>query len=180
MTDAHKACLSRQKPIHWHLWAVPGVALSAALIATCLVRPLPRLVWNVSPSAPIGLYSITPDSYPQTGDMVLAKVPEQWRQLGAQRRYIPINVPLVKRAAAEPGDIVCAVGREIFVNGRGIAGRRRYYGMGRPLPWWNGCTMLRNGALLLLMDNPSSFDGRYFGPTQREDIIGRARLIWRR
>lgn len=163
-----------------HRWVVLGVALSVGLAATTLIPPYPRLVWNVSPSAPIGLYSITRSSHPQTGDMVLARVPERWRQLGARRRYIPANVPLVKRAAAEPGDVVCAVGTRIFVNGRRIAGRRRHDGMDRPMPWWNGCTTLRNGALFLLLDDPSSFDGRYFGPTRHEDIVGKARLIWRR
>ena len=112
--------------------------------------------------------------------MVLARVPRHWRQLAAQRRYIPINVPLVKRVAAEPGDTVCALGQEIFINARRIAERRHRDARGRTMPWWDGCIVLRNGALFLLTANPSSFDGRYFGPMQRYDVIGRAKLIWRR
>jgi type IV secretory pathway protease TraF len=46
------------------------------------------------------------------------------------------------------------------------------------MPWWNGCVMLRSGALFLLMDSPDSFDGRYFGPTSRGDVIGEVRLLW--
>jgi len=34
--------------------------------------------------------------------------------------------------------------------------------------------------LPVLMDNPASFDGRYFGATEERDIIGKARLLWRR
>jgi type IV secretory pathway protease TraF len=30
------------------------------------------------------------------------------------------------------------------------------------------------------MDAPGSFDGRYFGISTRADLVGRARLIWRR
>ena len=37
---------------------------------------------------------------------------------------------------------------------------------------------LAYGALLLLNDPPDSFDGRYFGPTARRDVIGRATPIW--
>lgn len=33
-------------------------------------------------------------------------------------------------------------------------------------------------AVLLLMDGPASFDGRYFGPTERRHIIGKAHPIW--
>lgn len=180
MNGASEISPSLRKAACWRYWAVVGVALSVGLIATSLARPQPRLVWNVSPSAPTGLYSITPGKYPQAGNMVLARVPQHWRELGARRQYIPINVPLVKRVAAEPGDVVCAIGPKIFVNGRQIAERRRYDSAGRLMPWWSGCAMLRNGALLLLMDDPGSFDGRYFGPTRPEDLIGSARLIWRR
>ena len=154
--------------------------LVAGLTATVVARPRPYLVWNVSASAPVGLYSLFPGGYPATGDRVFARVPARWRELAARRRYIPVNVPLVKRVAAEPGDTVCALDEDIFINARRIAVRRRRDTLGRALPWWSGCIVLRNGALFLLTANPSSFDGRYFGPTQRGDVIGRARLLWRR
>ncbi len=78
------------------------------------------------------------------------------------------------------GDEVCALGQEIFVNGRWTAKRRVADGQGRPMPAWSGCIRLRGGQLILLMDNPASFDGRYFGATEGRDVIGKARLLWRR
>ena len=160
-------------------WASATVAFIAVVIGSILLPPRPLLVWNVSASAPIGLYTVGGRDEIATGDTALARVPERWRRLAGTRRYIPINVPLVKRVAAEPGDTVCALGQEIFVNGRWIAERRQTDGAGRPMPWWTGCVTLRRGALFLLMDSPDSFDGRYFGPTNRNDIIGTAGLIWR-
>lgn len=112
--------------------------------------------------------------------MVIARVPEPWRRLAATRRYLPMNVPLVKRVAAAAGDEVCALGQEIFVNGRWIAERRIADGAGRPMPMWSGCARLRGRQLFLLMDAPASFDGRYFGVTGGDDIIGKARLLWER
>lgn len=159
--------------------AMVGLIL-IALLATIAIPPRPRLIWSASPSAAIGLYVVTVPDTLGRGDMVIAWPPEPARRLGASRQYIPFNVPLVKRVAAAPGDTVCAIDRAIFVNGHRIAERRAYDGMGRPMPWWTGCTMLRDGALFLLIDKPLSFDGRYFGPSRREDIIGRARLLWRR
>jgi len=86
----------------------------------------------------------------------------------------------VKRVAAQAGDEVCALGQEIFVNGSRTAERRLADGQGRPMPTWLGCIRLHGRQLFLLMDNPASFDGRYFGATEGRDIIGRARLLWRR
>ena len=154
--------------------------LAACLGATIARPPRPWLVWNVSASAPVGLYGISAASDVAAGDMVLARVPGRWRELAGERRYIPVNVPLVKRVAAVPGDIVCARRAAIRVNGRPVAERRRVDGRGRLMPWWQGCAWLREGALFLLMDHPGSFDGRYFGPTTRGDILGEARLLWRR
>lgn len=101
------------------------------------------------------------------------------RALASRRHYLPATVPLVKRIAAVPGDSVCALGDGILVNGRIAARRHETDRAGRPMPWWQGCMTLRDGALFLLMaGTPDSFDGRYFGATEAKDVIGRARLIW--
>ncbi|ARS28755.1 S26 family signal peptidase [Sphingomonas sp. KC8] len=152
----------------------------AVLLASAAAPPAPRLVWNASASAPVGLYAVTPGVSAEPGDMVIARIPDRFRLLAASRHYIPINVPLVKRVVAYAGDEVCALGQEIFINGRWIAERRLADGHGRPMPMWSGCIRLHGRQLFLLMDNPASFDGRYFGATEARDIIGKARLLWRR
>lgn len=112
--------------------------------------------------------------------MVIARLPSRLRDLAAQRRYIPANVPLVKQVAGAPGDTICAWDRTVFVNGQLAADRKVTDAQGRLMPWWNGCITLREGAIFLLMDDPASFDGRYFGPTGRADILGLAKLLWAR
>lgn len=141
--------------------------------------PAPRLVWNVSPSAPVGLYSVLPDAQIEAGDMVIARLPERYRMVAATRRYLPVHVPLVKHVAAAAGDEVCAVHSDIFVNGIPVATRRIADAEARPLPWWQGCVRLRSHQLFLLIaGNSASFDGRYFGVTQGSDVIGKAHLLW--
>jgi conjugative transfer signal peptidase TraF len=154
--------------------------LIGALGMTIVIPLRPLLVWNASASAPIGLYGVTAPQDVVTGDMVIARVPKGWRSLASRRRYIPAKVPLVKRVAAAPGDTVCSVGPEIVIDGRLRAERRPMDGRGRLMPWWQGCTTLRDGAVFLLNADPASFDGRYFGPTDRSDIIGRAHPLWTR
>jgi conjugative transfer signal peptidase TraF len=169
-----------KKPRRIARWSLAIGALGCALIATIAAPPRPWLVWNVSASAPLGLYGVGARAGIARGDMVIARVPQRWRTFAARRHYIPANVPLVKRVAAVPGDHICVVGSVILVNGAPVAVGRPVDGRGQPMPGWSGCVTLRNGAHLLLMDSPDSFDGRYFGPTRRGDIVGEAYLLWRR
>jgi conjugative transfer signal peptidase TraF len=143
-----------------------------------LVRPAPWLVWNVSASAPIGLYRVLPGNAVR-GDLVLVRTPSSVQQLAAERGYLPQNVPLVKRVAAGGGDIICAAGDAISVNGRVVAERLAHDRSGRPLPAWSGCRLLDHAEVFLLMEGISdSFDGRYFGPVPTATIVGRLAPLW--
>jgi type IV secretory pathway protease TraF len=106
--------------------------------------------------------------------MVIALTPEPFRSLADRRGYVPARVPLVKREAASRGDRICTRGQFITINGRAAALRLRTDARGRPLPWWDGCRPLLRGEILLLGDSPGSFDGRYFGPMPRQDVLGKA------
>jgi conjugative transfer signal peptidase TraF len=147
-------------------------------LLTLALKPPVLLVWNASPSAPVGLYWVYPNQTPGQGDLVIARMPAAVRRLADERRYVPASIPLVKRVAATQGDRVCASGKLIRINGRSAAVRRRIDAAGRPMPRWRGCHMLGPGEIFLLRDNPDSFDGRYFGITRRRDLIGGAVLLW--
>lgn len=154
--------------------------ISAIVLAPIAAPPIPRLVWNVSASAPQGLWAVSPMAASSAGDMVVSRLPRVFRRLAAERRYLPANVPLIKRVAAVAGDEVCAFGRTITVNGRPVATRQVTDSRGRRMPFWLGCARLHGSQLFLLMDGPASFDGRYFGVSEGADLIGKARLLWAR
>lgn len=155
-----------------------GVAL---LGATMIWEPAPRLLWNVSDSAPAGLYRVIPQARLRRGDMVVAHVPASVRRLAAERHYLPANVPLLKRIAAVEGDHVCAIGASVLINGSPLATRLNEDRRGRTMPWWTDCETLGRGRFLLLMsEHAASFDGRYFGPVASRQIVGKAVLLWAR
>ena len=156
----------RQRRSRLALAGLIGCAI-VPLAASSLWNPPTLLVWNVSASAPIGLYRVHAGEPVRRGDMVVAWTPEPARSLAARRHYLPANVPLVKRVAAVAGDRVCAAGSRVSINGRRVATRQKSDAAGRPMPWWTGCRRLDQGEYLLLMDRADSFDGRYFGVTQR-------------
>jgi len=160
--------------------AAAPMAVIAAVAVTVIAPPRPILIWNVSLSAPIGLYAVGRQERLAVGDMVAARLPRDWRRLAEVRRYVPANIPLIKRISAGPGDRVCAIGADVLVNGEPLAVRPRQDGAGRGMPQWAGCIDLQPGSYLLLMDDAASFDGRYFGPTQARDIVGKVRLLWAR
>jgi type IV secretory pathway protease TraF len=93
--------------------AVGGVAL---LGLSALPTPRPWLVWNASASAPIGLYRVVAGPV-ERGDWVLVRPPAEVAVLAAERAYLPLGVPLVKRVAALGGDAVCNRKGALFING---------------------------------------------------------------
>lgn len=172
--------LRRRAMLRQYRKNVAAAALSCGtLLAGLAWHPRPTLIWNASASAPPGLYLLYSPSV-RIGDMVAARLPPPFGVLAARRRYLPAGVPLIKKVMAGPGDIVCAAGRSIRIDGRPVALRLSADNAGRPLPTWSGCKRLQQDELFLLMPgNPQSFDGRYFGMSHRLDILGQVTLIWR-
>ena len=168
----------RHRARRYAVWLSLG---TLALGSTILFPPPPHLLWNATVSAPVGFYLVSPGAWLARGDMVVARAPYPARLLAARRHYLPMNVPLVKRVVGVPGDIICARGDRVTLDGKLIARRLLHDSMGRTLPWWEGCEGLLPGRYFLLMDNvPVSFDGRYFGPVGESDIIGKASPLWLR
>jgi len=167
------------KPIH-RIALAASTTGALALTATLFWPPRPLLLWNASASSPVGLYAVMPGRSPSAGEMVIAWPPPNVRHIASVRNYLPARVPLVKPVAAVSGARICASQKAIFVNGRLAALRRVRDPAGRPMPRWSGCERLNTGDLFLLAPGTGSFDGRYFGPTQAGEVIGTARLLWRR
>jgi len=160
-----------------------GAAIPVLALAVASFVSLPRkLVYNASASAPIGFYWIDQERVSR-GDYVFVRLPERVRKLVEERRYLPPDVPLIKRIAGIAGEKICRRGQEILIDGVTVAVAQRSDGLDRELPKWQGCHILTQSTVFLLQDHPQSFDSRYFGPVDRSLIIGRAarlRFPWRK
>lgn len=160
------------------------VVSAAAICALVAAEPSANrslFVWNASASAPIGLYRVWHAGEISRGDLVLAVPNSVTAKLAAQRGYLPLGVPLIKRIAATEGDTICAHGATVSIDGAVTATRLSVDRHGRKLPGWTGCRVLgRNDVFLLMANVPDSFDGRYFGPTSRAHIAGRLEALWTR
>ncbi|SKC74489.1 S26 family signal peptidase [Paraburkholderia hospita] len=159
----------------------------AALACASFVSPLPRLTYNPSDSVAVGWYRIAPFD-PHTASLprplsvdsiVLVPLPAEAAMLAAQRGYLPVRVPLLKRVGAIAPQEVCIADGIVRIDGVPSAAVLRADRLGRPLPSWAQCRHLEPGELFLLSTtNPASFDSRYFGPVSSSTVIGVAHRVW--
>ncbi len=138
-----------------------------------------RFIWNVSASAPTGLYRVRPLPHPIVATLVVAYPPEPLAAWLAGGRYLPLGLPLLKPILALGGQTVCRFGPVITVDGRDVGAAQERDRSGRPLPVWQGCRVIGDGEVFLMNRNePASLDGRYFGPIPVSAIVGRAEPLW--
>jgi conjugative transfer signal peptidase TraF len=158
---------------------IPWLMTSATVVliaSISLIKPTPRLVWNASASAPIGLYWIVPAEAPRVGDLLAIRAPEKIAQLMDERGYLPKNALLLKRVSALTGTKICREGERVIVAGRVIALAKSADAQGRRLPVWSGCHRLADDEIFLINAGVAdSLDGRYFGPFPKNSIVGLAR-----
>jgi conjugative transfer signal peptidase TraF len=155
------------------------MTLAVALIVAPTVAQPPTLlvIWNASPSVPVGLYLVTQAS-PHVGDLVALRLPSVIAAFAARRGYLPASAYLLKPIAAAAGDLVCRFGERVFVRRVLAATAKTADDDGNAMPAWQGCRVLQAGELFVLADHPASFDSRYFGPLDAASVVGRAVLLW--
>ena len=152
---------------------------AGSLVATIGAKPQPHYIWNLTPSVPLGLYSVQPPERLNVTTLVVAVPPEPLATTLADGGYLPRGVPLLKRIFALAGQTVCRVGVQITVDGIAALPARERDLRGHPLPAWQGCHVIATDeAFLMNWDEPDSLDGRYFGPIPRSAVVARAVPVW--
>jgi conjugative transfer signal peptidase TraF len=153
---------------------IAGVLACAALLVAAL-RTGDVALYNGTPSVPVGVYLRTGGPV-APGTIVTVRASDVAPSYAAARSFTKPGNRFLKRIAATTGDVVCAYGPNVWINGGALPERRSHDSAGRALPTWSGCLTLSHGQVLLLGETPDSFDGRYWGPTPVSRIEG----IWRR
>ena len=156
------------------------MALATTGISYPALTPMPiKLLWNASASAPIGFYTIDIDGPFDVTDLVAVDAPEPLATFMAERGYLPKGVPLLKRILGVSGQTVCRSGRTITVDGIEMGTALERDRIGRELPAWRGCRRIHTGEVFLMnWQVRDSLDGRYFGLTSTDRVIGHAVPLW--
>jgi type IV secretory pathway protease TraF len=136
-------------------------------------------VWNATASVPTGLYAIRGKASLHVGERVAIEPPPELRRLLAERHYLPTGVPLIKRIAAVRGQRVCRFAHGITIDGQYVGAARARDRLGRPLPVWAGCHVLR--IRRAVRDEPGcarQLRRPLFRRAAQADVIGRATPVW--
>jgi conjugative transfer signal peptidase TraF len=153
---------------------------SIAFVAYLARAPLHnKFIWNSTASMPQGLYYLSSFNIIKPGDIVYFPIPAPVRKLVVdERKWLNKNCCLMKQVVAVEGDFVCVKGSTLQV--KEITGPvSSVDSLGRPLPSISWCGPLRKGQLFVGdISNAYSFDSRYFGPIEIQDISGVATPIW--
>ena len=162
----------------------PVILLLAAMGLAGLAAPsiavLPAwLIWNASASVSLGLYRVERPTGLVIGDLVAVMPPAPLAAFMVTRGYIGADVPLLKHIAGLPGQRVCRTGATVTVDDVVLGEALPRDRLGRDLPVWQGCSLLRDGEVFLMnREVRDSLDGRYFGPLPADAVIGMARPVW--
>ncbi len=149
-------------------------ALGLALLAVKpFINPAPLLMWNASESVPIGWYFVM-KRQPVIGEIAVIKPAEWVRIYASTRGYLPHDVWLLKPIFAAQSSIICRFGPYVFVDGKHVAKATIMDKKHRLLPVWKGCKSLTSSQYFVLGRHRDSFDSRYFGPIDRDQVIGTA------
>lgn len=170
--------MSTNSPVGRSLGRILVVGVVVAVVASAFPPPTPRLLWNATASAPVGLYRLHPDRRLTVGDLVAVRPPAPIARVLAEGGYLPPGVPLLKRVAALAGTTVCRIGDTVTIEGNPVGTARPRDRRGRALPVWTGCRTLHAGEVILLNPHPDSLDSRYFGPFPVASVLGRATPLW--
>lgn len=158
-----------------------GAVITAALVSALACWVASHLLWNWTPSLPLGLYWLTrgaPRSLAKRQALVAFAVPAGVRDLVRERRYLPPGAMLVKRVVATAGDRVCTEGGGLAINGEELGAILTEDSAGRPLPHYEGCDLVSRGWLFVGSRHPKSFDSRTFGPIRVSDVEGGVTPLW--
>jgi len=154
-----------------------AVPATAGLIAAAFPGPL--LLYNPSPSIPIGYY-LRASVPPVKGRIIAFHVPASGRAYAASHIPYVVRGAIIKPIVAAAGDRVCASDR-LTINGRVVAPIAKLDRQGRALPQWRGCRVLRRDEYFVFSNRiPNSFDSRYYGPVAQSEVIGTFRPLWTR
>jgi conjugative transfer signal peptidase TraF len=166
----------------------PLVILAITIIAIMLITFFKdKIIINTSPSIPLGLYTIHQITAPlKQDDLVVVCLAKSYQDFGMSRGYIHAGIrckgsaPLLKLIIAVPGDNVVLTNQEIIINNKIFQySTQKLDSKQRSLPSWpRGNYRNTRGYWLIGTNDQHSWDSRYYGPIDRNQIIFLIKHLW--
>ena len=159
-----------------------GVGGAAAALAGLAALALHAgVVINTTDSLPLGLYRSIDAPVARGAYVKFCPPPSAVFDEAARRDYLQAGFcpgghgPLLKRVLAMQGDRVVVASDGVRINGQhvSLSAPMQTDGRGRAMPHYVQDRTLKAAELMLMSDvSPTSFDARYFGPIDLEQVQG--------
>lgn len=147
-----------------------AAALAASALCAATVLQLETVLYNHSPSLPVGFY-LRRSAPPTRGAIVTVRALDVAPVEATQRAFTGRSDRFLKRIAAVAGDEVCLSETAVIVAGRTLL-RRGDHQRAPHASSPYGCRLLAPDEYFLVGDTPDSFDSRYWGAVSRDKIEG--------
>lgn len=157
---------------------IGAAILIASLALGGRLFPAVWFVYNYTDSMPKGFYRIEKKPFYHRGDLLVFKVPEEFRQMVKDRHWLCDNGFLVKPLIGRRGDFVCTRFGRFKVAGHDFGGIQKCDKVGRKLPEYVACGVVQSGFLVGIEGMANSFDSRYYGSIQESSVLGIAVPLW--
>lgn len=136
----------------------------------------PKVIFNFTPSIPLGIYMVTDKKSFVTGDVLVFAPPENVKTIVHNRKWLAAKRGyLLKPIVAVPGDFVCIENSHFYVNNFDFGEVKDQDREGRELPDYHFCGTVKSGTFFVGVQARNSFDSRYFGPIKTTQILGVAK-----
>ncbi|MGL5779513.1 signal peptidase I [Cetobacterium sp.] len=135
-------------------------------------------VLNLSPSMQKGIYLLKEIDELKKGDVVVLNIPSNIKEILYSRGYLPKNIKtLLKEVVAVEGDKVHVTYNKLYINGEFKGEIAEVDPKGRALVSYVKDGVLKSGEVFLLGKGKNSFDSRYFGAVEKNEILKKTILI---
>ena len=139
-----------------------------------------QLIYNISPSLPLGWYLRKKGEEIRRGTIVEFAIPNAaYGYVGDRLGHVNPNWYILKKVLAVSGDHVSTVGDNLLINFKPVAPILTTDSRGKPMPIWRASRVLRRREYFVysgLIIN--SFDSRYYGPISESDVRGVYVPLW--
>jgi len=154
-----------------HKLLVYGVLFAVGFVIACKALSY-KFMFQITPSLPKGIYTISPPKEIEYGTLVVFPIPNKVKGLMQTRGWLlpHLKFYLMKPVVAKQGDSVEVSDSGVFINGRFFGPVKQHDSQGLPLPKaYHKCTLLQ-AEYFVATTYPNSFDSRYFGTIHQQDI----------
>ncbi|MDD7411467.1 signal peptidase I [Fusobacterium gastrosuis] len=154
-----------------------SVCIVISFIATIYLRN--KIYINNSPSVPVGFYLKKDQDIYFKNNVVFFKVPDNIRRFLKELNLIKEeNKYILKKIGGVEGDHIIIKDKKLYINDIFIYEVIEHTFNGVPLnPIENLDYVLKENEYFLIGDLKESYDSRYFGVVQKEQLEGKGKLL---